>query len=684
MREQRVERPRYLIRLECIDEKTRVSDLPPGAAAHEPAQLVLRVPSFPHRLLLERAERAKVALLLEDPLDGVDTEGADQLVLEVGVADEELAVEGALEGGRLAHVTEPRELHLGAVAAHDAPDRVRASDRHHADAFRGEIAPAQRGERLDGDLVARSLDEHDAAQLGSVHIPYLADRVARRTKTQPTTDFGEAVADAYATSGTAVELGVGVHAGELVPAAGVRIPLKTMNRHGLIAGATGTGKTRSLQLVAEQLSAAGVAVFAADVKGDVSGISTPGETGGPAEKRAAELSLPFTPTGFPVEYVALGGIGPGVPVRATVSDFGPQLLAKVLESNETQEQSLSLVFHYADSKGLPLLDLADLRALLTFLVSESGKGELEGIGGLASQTVGVLLRALVGLEDGGGNEFFGEPQFDVNDLLRIAPDGRGIITCLELPAVQDKPKLFSTALMWLLAELFETLPEVGDLDKPKLCFFFDEAHLLFDGASKAFIESVTQTVRLIRSKGVGVFFITQTPKDIDADVLAQLGNRVQHALRAFTPDDATALRAAVRTFPKSDFYDLEALLQQLAIGEAAVTILSETGVPTPVVHTRLRPPLARMGPADDVDAVAKASPLFAKYGTRADAQSAREMLAARLESPTAAAPKEEHKAAAKATRGGDDSLGDFLNSRTGKQIQREVIRGVFGMLRKRL
>jgi hypothetical protein len=254
--------------------------------------------------------------------------------------------------------------------------------------------------------------------------------------------------------------------------------------------------------------------------------------------------------------------------------------------------------------------------------------------------------------------------------------------------VQDKPKLFSTAMMWLLAELFETLPEVGDLEQPKLVFFFDEAHLLFDGASKAFVDSVVQTVRLIRSKGVGVFFITQTPKDIDADVLAQLGNRVQHALRAFTPDDAKALKATVRTFPKSDFYDLEELLQQLGIGEAAVTILSESGVPTPVVHTKLRPPLASMGPAGDVDAVAKASPLYAKYGTRTDAQSAREMLADRVarattpEAPPAKAPDREK--AAKAPQGGTDALGDFLNSKAGKQVQKEVVRGVFGLLKKRL
>ena len=333
--------------------------------------------------------------------------------------------------------------------------------------------------------------------------------------------------------------------------------------------------------------------------------------------------------------MSLGGIGPGVPLRATLSDFGPQLLAKILGSNETQEQSLTLVFHYADSKGLPLLDLSDLRALLEFLDSDDGKAELDGIGGVSGATIGVLLRGLVMLETSGGNELFGEPQMDIADLMRTAPDGRGIITAIELPAVQDKPQLFSTALMWVLAELFETLPEAGDLDKPKLVFFFDEAHLLFNDASKAFLQSIEQTVRLIRSKGVGVFFVTQTPKDVPADVLAQLGNRVQHALRAFTPDDAKALRATVSTFPKSDFYDLEELLPSLGIGEAAVTTLNEKGVPTPVVHCRMLAPASSFSPAENLDATAKASPLYAKYGTRVDSESAREKLAARTEAAAA-------------------------------------------------
>jgi len=508
--------------------------------------------------------------------------------------------------------------------------------------------------------------------------------------TQTATDFGAAIRTAYTVGGPAIDLGRGVHDGAVVQEAVVQVPLSMMNRHGLVAGATGTGKTTTLRGLAEQLSTAGVSVFVADMKGDLSGLAVAGAADGPAVKRDAELGVPFAPAAFPVEYLALGGVGAGVPVRATVSDFGPQLLAKVLEANETQEQSLGLVFRYADTKQLPLLDLADLRALLTYLSSDAGKAELAGIGGLSSQTVGVLLRSLVNLEDGGGNELFGEPQFDVADLLRTAADGRGVISCLELPGVQDKPKLFSTALMWLLAELFEQLPEVGDLEKPKLVFFFDEAHLLFDGASKAFLESIEQTVRLIRSKGVGVFFVTQTPKDVAGDVLAQLGNRIQHALRAFTPEDAKALKATVSTFPKSEFYDLQQLLTQLGIGEAVVTILSETGVPTPVVHTKLRAPVSKLGPADDVDAQAEASPLYAKYGTRIDSQSAREMLAARLEQPTAGPgvepppPAPKHKKVAGAMAGGAGALGDFLESKQGKQLQKEVVRGVFGLLKKHL
>ena len=311
-------------------------------------------------------------------------------------------------------------------------------------------------------------------------------------KAEPETPFGERIAAAYATKGDALRLGSGVHDGELAQDAVVQVPLRMLNRHGLIAGATGTGKTRTLQLIAEQLSAAGVPTFLADVKSDVSGMAEPGGAEGAAADRMKDLGLPYEPTSFPVELYSLGAIGPGVPIRAAVSDFGPQLLAKILGANETQEQSLALVFRYADEQGLALVDLADLRALLTFLDSDEGKGELEGLGGVASATIGVLLRALVSVEDGGGNEFFGEPQLEIADLLRLAPDGRGLVSCLELSAVQDTPTLWSTALMWLVAELFEELPEVGDRDKPKLVFFFDEAHLLFKDATQAFLDSVVR------------------------------------------------------------------------------------------------------------------------------------------------------------------------------------------------
>src|SRR3954449_5165320 len=384
-------------------------------------------------------------------------------------------------------------------------------------------------------------------------------------KTAKDADFGAAIAAAYAFKGASLDLGRGMHDGTLAPEAVVRVPLSMVNRHGLIAGATGTGKTKTLQLLTEQLSAAGVPVFAADVKGDVSGLAAAGEPDGPAAKRDAELGIDYKPESYPVEFLSLGGLGSGVPVRATVSDFGPQLLGKVLAANETQEQSLSLVFRFADERSLPLLDLSDLRALLQYLDSDQGKAELEGLGGVSKQTIGVLLRSLAQLEDGGGKEFFGEPQLAIEDLLRTADDGRGIVSCLELPAVQDKPALFSTALMWLLAELFEELPEVGDLPKPKLVFFFDEAHLLFRDAPKALVEKVEQVVRLIRSKGVGIYFVTQNPLDLPGTVLGQLGNRVQHALRAFTPAEQKAVRAAAETFRPNPKLKVEEAITHLAV-----------------------------------------------------------------------------------------------------------------------
>ncbi|GAA4327924.1 DUF853 family protein [Klenkia terrae] len=398
-------------------------------------------------------------------------------------------------------------------------------------------------------------------------------------------DVAAGIAAGYAFTGPALDLGSVVHGGAPHPDAQVRVPLSMMTQHGLIAGATGTGKTKTLQLLAEQLSAQGVPVVLADVKGDLTGLSRPGEPGDRITARATGTADAWTATGYPVEYLALGGLGTGVPVRSTITSFGPVLLSKVMGLNKTQESSLGLVFHYADAAGLPLLDLKDLRSVISWLVSDEGKADLQGLGGLSKATAGVILRELIALDDLGGDVFFGEPEWDTADLMRTAPDGRGVISSVELSAVQDRPALFSTFLMWLLADLFEDLPEVGEVDKPKLVFFFDEAHLLFTGASTAFLDSVTQTVRLIRSKGVGVFFVTQNPTDVPTAVLGQLGNRVQHALRAFTPDDATALKKTVKTYPKSDAYDIAETLTSLGTGEAIVTVLSERGAPTPVAWT---------------------------------------------------------------------------------------------------
>jgi DNA helicase HerA-like ATPase len=441
----------------------------------------------------------------------------------------------------------------------------------------------------------------------------------------------------YAFTGPALEMGALVN-GDALSTVPIRIPLAMTNRHGLVAGATGTGKTRTLQVLAEQLSAHGVSVFAADIKGDLSGVATAGIPNDKLLARTRGIGQDWTGQAAPTEYFSLGGTGRGVPVRATVAGFGPLLLSKVLGLNDTQESSLGLVFHYADQAGLPLLDLTDLRAVLSFLTSPAGKAELAGLGGLSPATVGVILRELITFADQGADVFFGEPEIDTREFLRTAPDGRGVISLLEVPGVQNQPALFSTFLMWLLADLYNDLPEVGDLDKPKLVFFFDEAHLLFANASKDFLTSITQTVRLIRSKGVGIFFVTQTPKDVPGDVLAQLGSRVQHQLRAFTPDDAKALRATVSTFPNSG-YDLEEVLTGLGTGEAIVTVMNEKGAPSPVAWTRLRAPQGSMSPTPDaaIEAAVAASPLLATYGVAIDRESAREILATKLEAANRAA-----------------------------------------------
>ncbi len=524
----------------------------------------------------------------------------------------------------------------------------------------------------------------------------------------------DAIRAGYTFSGAALDFGAAVINGQAAMDAHVKIPLAVFNRHGLVAGATGTGKTKTLQLMAEQLSAQGVPVFLADMKGDLSGMASPGVANDRIAARSKDIGEDWVPTAYPAEFYSLGGQGKGIPIRAAVSSFGPTLLAKVLGLNDTQESSLGLVFHYADSKGLWLDDIKDLRAVVSHLTSDEGKEDLKTLGGLSSATAGVILRELITFSDQGADAFFGLPEYDTADLLRTAADGRGMVSILELPAVQDRPQLFSTFLMWLLADLFHDLPEVGDLDKPKLVFFFDEAHLLFSDASKDFLDAIQQTVRLIRSKGVGVFFVTQSPKDVPADVLAQLGNRVQHALRAFTPDDAKALKAAVSTYPKSG-YDLTELLTALGTGEAVITVLSERGAPTPVAWTRMRAPQSLMGPSADalLDSTVAASPLAGKYATATDRESAFEMLgkaqqaaaaqaaAAEQEAAQAQAAEEAATQAEKAARSAPRAqaeareepgvIGQVVKSSAfksmlrsaGRVIGREITRSIFGTSRRR-
>jgi DNA helicase HerA-like ATPase len=445
----------------------------------------------------------------------------------------------------------------------------------------------------------------------------------------------DAARAAFAGDAPAITLGAVQHGTDAHPETLVRIPLGMLNRHGLIAGATGTGKTKTLQLVAEQCAAAGIPVLVADVKGDLQGLAAAGEASDRVRARAQETGHAWAPAAFPVEFLSLTG-QLGAQLRATVSSFGPMLLAKVLGLNDTQTSVLTLVFKYADDKGLLLLDFTDLRAVLEWLSGE-GASELKQYGGMSKQTVGVLLREMVELEAQGAMAFFGEPEFELDDLM-VTTDGVGRISVLELADVQDKPRLWSTFLMWMLAQLYADLPEVGDLDKPKLVFFFDEAHLLFDDASKALQEQVEQVVRLIRSKGVGVFFITQSPKDLPSEVLGQLGHKVQHALRAFTPDDEKAMKAAARTFPKTAFYDVQETLTSLGIGEALVTVLTPRGTPTPPFATRLIPPASRMAalPAPEFRAQLAASAQVQKYATSVDRESAREMLERSREATPAA------------------------------------------------
>ncbi|MFJ1460509.1 helicase HerA-like domain-containing protein [Nocardia sp. N2S4-5] len=570
-------------------------------------------------------------------------------------------------------MTTPQEKAAAARKAAAEAARVAAEA-----AAAAEAAEREASEATDAEGPEQDAELSDAAS---------GDAKSSAPQSESGNTVAQEIAAGYAFEGAALELGTVVVGESVDPAARVRIPLRMMNRHGLVAGATGTGKTKTLQGIAEQLSAAGVPVVLADVKGDLSGLSRPGAPGDKVAARARETGdSEWAPAGFPTEFVSLGTEGIGVPIRAAITSFGPVLLSKVLGLNETQESTLGLIFHWADQEGLALLDLKDLRSVIQHLTSPEGKEDLKGIGGVSAATAGVILRSLVNLENDGGDTFFGEPELDPADLLRTV-DGRGVITLFELGAQSSRPVLFSTFLMWVLADLFQTLPEIGDIDKPKLVFIFDEAHLLFNDASKAFLDQVEQTVKLIRSKGVGVFFCTQLPTDVPNQVLSQLGARIQHALRAFTPEDQKALTKTVRTYPKTSAYDLEQALTTLGIGEAVVTVLSEKGAPTPVAWTRLRPPRSLMDTIgeDDIRAAAQGSELHSKYGETIDRESAYERLAAKVAAaepdpePERRPSKTEESAADRIMK--NPAVKGFLRS-AATAAGREISRSIFGTRRR--
>jgi DNA helicase HerA-like ATPase len=443
--------------------------------------------------------------------------------------------------------------------------------------------------------------------------------------------FIEKVKASYNPKGAYIYLGAGILDGNILSEAKVNLALKMMNRHGLITGATGTGKTRTLQLIAEQLSDAGVPVFMLDVKGDLSGLAVEGQTNQALIDRGDAVGVPFVPASFPIELFSLTG-NKGTTMRIKVSDVGPILLSRILELNDTQTGVLAAIFKYAQDHNMPLVDFNDVKKLLSYLADGPGSEEIkDDYGKISTSSSGTILRKIVAIEQQGVAHIFGEKEFDIEDLFQKV-DGRGVISLLNISDVQDQPVLFSTFLLSILAQLFKNLPEVGDLDKPKLVFFFDEAHLLFKDASKAFLTQVEQIVRLIRSKGIGVFFCTQSPTDIPESVLAQLGNRVQHALRAFTPNDAENLRKTVKTYPKSDFYAIDQILTSLGTGQALITVLNDKGIPTEVVATHLVPARAVMGPADATtyDQLVKQSDLYLKYQQREENRSAAEIVDERM------------------------------------------------------
>ncbi|AOW08315.1 helicase HerA-like domain-containing protein [Flavobacterium gilvum] len=493
-------------------------------------------------------------------------------------------------------------------------------------------------------------------------------------------NFIQLINDSYLSQGESITLGGAILDSETLPNTFVKIPLKTLNRHGLIAGATGTGKTKTIQVLSEQLSTFGIPVLMMDIKGDFSGIAKEGEEKDFIKQRHAKLNIPYSVSAFPVELLTLSQQN-GVRLRSTISEFGPVLFSRILDLNDTQAGVVSIIFKYCDDNKMPLLDLKDFKKVINYITDE-GKDEVEeSYGKISTSTTGTILRKIIELEQQGGDLFFGELSFEIDDLFRLDENGKGYINIIRLTDIQDKPKLFSTFMLSLLAEIYHQMPEKGDVDQPELVIFIDEAHLIFNEASKVLLEQIETIVKLIRSKGIGVYFITQNPMDVPSGVLAQLGLKIQHALRAFTANDRQAIKQSADNYPTTEYYKTDEVLTSLGIGEAFVTALNEKGIPTPLVATMMRAPMSRMDILSDteIQEINANSKLVKKYSEVLDRESAYEMLTKKIESAqeNAVAPEEERKAS------NEPSTASIVTKSVLKVVTSATfIRGAFGILSK--
>jgi DNA helicase HerA-like ATPase len=496
--------------------------------------------------------------------------------------------------------------------------------------------------------------------------------------------FIQTINDGYTTKSDFILMGAAMLDGIPQKEAQVKIPLKTLNRHGLIAGATGTGKTVTLQVLAENMCAKGIPVLLMDLKGDLSGIAKPGITNPKIEERHTSIGIPFVPNGSSVEFLTLSKEN-GAKLRATVSEFGPVLFSKILDLNETQSGIVAIIFKYADDKKLPLVDLKDFKALLNFVGGEGKEEIMKNYGNVSSASISTILRGIIELETQGAESFFGERSFEVSDLTRVDAYGRGMASIIRLVDIQDKPKLFSTFILCLLAEVYHTFPEAGDIEKPKLCIFIDEAHLIFKEASQALLDQIESIIKLIRSKGVGIYFCTQNPYDVPDAVLSQLGLKVQHALRAFTEKDRKAIKKTAENYPISEFYKTDELLTSLGIGQCLISALNEKGIPTPLAATHLRAPMSRIGilTPEEIDQTVASSLIAPKYNEVIDRESAFEILNKKLQE--AAEVEEEEEKPEKKSKKEEKSTIEKISENTmvrqvGRTVFKEVARGLLGVL----